>query len=351
MSLGPLMVDIEGTELTPADREILSHPLVNGVILFSRNYETTGQLTRLVQDIHSVRDPRLIVSVDHEGGPVQRFRDGFTHLPAAAQLGNLYRSDSQQALKLSRDTGWLMAIELRACGLDLSFAPVIDIEHNGSQVLRYRTYHDDPQVVAELAHQFMLGMQAAGMQATGKHFPGHGGVSGDSHQELPVDDRSYDDIYSRDILPFERMIHYGLAAIMPAHVIYPRVDSRPAGFSPVWIGEVLRRRLEFNGTIFSDDLSMAGAEYAGGYTERAEAALDAGCDILLICNNREGVEQVLDNLRIGAMPVLQTRIARLHGKTVDELSNFKSSQRWQRTASAIKLLYDEFPLEQELDLA
>lgn len=348
MSLGPLMVDVEGKELDPEDREILAQPLVGGVILFTRNYESREQLGRLIQQIHDVRHPRLIVAVDHEGGPVQRFRDGFTHLPASAQLGSLYRDDVDYALKLTRDVGWLLAIELRAVGVDISFTPVLDIEKKDSSVLKDRSYHSDPQVVAEMAHQLMLGMQEAGMQATGKHFPGHGGVSGDSHLELPVDDRSYEDIYVQDILPFERMIHYGLAGIMPAHVVYRQVDKNPAGFSRIWLQDVLRKRMEFTGVIFSDDLSMAGAHMVGGYPERAEAALEAGCDVLLVCNNRQGVVEVIDRLEPKPNPVLQMRIVRMHGKKVNELANYQNGTRWKNTVKAVRLIHDEYPMEQEL---
>jgi len=343
------MMDVAGFELSPEDKEMLSHPLVGGVILFTRNYELPEQLAQLVKEIHAIRDPQLIVAVDHEGGSVQRFRDDFTHLPAAAQLGHLYDHDSTRALELSCDVGWVLATELRALGVDHSFTPVLDIEKKGSSVLRGRTFHSDPQIVADLARRLMTGLQQAGMQATGKHFPGHGGVQGDSHEELPVDPRSYEDIYASDILPFERMIHYGLAGIMPAHVVYEQLDQMPAGFSRFWIQDVLRKRLEFTGIIFSDDLSMAGAHIVGGYTERAEAALEAGCDVLLVCNNRPGAIEVLDNIKPMANPALQMRIARMHGRHVDDVEDYQSSGRWQSTRDAIRLLQDEFPQEQELN--
>jgi len=349
MSLGPLMMDVAGCVLSQEDKEMLSHPLVGGVILFTRNYESPEQLAQLVSEIHSLRDPQLIVAVDHEGGPVQRFRDDFTHLPAAAQLGSLYDHDSARALELSGDVGWVLATELRALGVDHSFTPVLDIEKKDSSVLRGRTFHRDPQVVADLARRLMAGLQQAGMQATGKHFPGHGGVQGDSHDELPIDPRSYEDIYASDILPFERMIHYGLAGIMPAHVVYEQLDQFPAGFSRFWIQDVLRARLEFTGIIFSDDLSMAGAHMVGGYTERAEAALEAGCDVLLVCNNRPGAIEVLDNIKQTDNPVLQMRIAHMHGRHMDDVEGYQSSDRWRSTREAIRLLQDEFPQEQELE--
>lgn len=349
MSLGPLMLDVAGFELSPEDREILSHPLVGGVILFTRNYDSREQLAHLVEEIHAIRHPQLIVTVDHEGGPVQRFREEFTHLPAMAQLGRLYDHDAERAIRLTGEVGWVLATELRAVGVDHSFTPVLDIEKKGSSVLKGRTFHGDPQVVAELGRRLMSGLQDAGMQATGKHFPGHGGVSGDSHEELPVDSRSYEDIYASDILPFERMIHYGLAGIMPAHVVYDQLDNMPAGFSRFWIQEVLRQRLEFTGVAFSDDLSMAGAHLVGGYTERAEAAMEAGCDVILVCNNRDGVVEVLDNVKPRVNPVLQVRIAHMHGRKIAGIRKYRTSERWKAATNAIRLLQDEFPEEQELD--
>ena len=343
------MLDIQGVTLSPEDKEVLSHPLVGGVILFTRNYESLQQLTQLVSEVHALKNPQLIVTVDHEGGSVQRFRDGFTHLPAASQLGNLYEHDAEKALQLAADVGWLLATELRAVNIDHSFTPVLDVEQKASSVLRGRTFHRDPQIIAELAHRTMFGLQQAGMQATGKHFPGHGGVQGDSHEELPVDSRAYEDIYASDILPFERMIHYGLAGIMPAHVVYQELDTLPAGFSRFWIQEVLRTRLEFTGVIFSDDLSMAGAHVVGGYTERAEAALQAGCDVLLICNNRAGAIEVLDCLKVRDNPALQLRLAHMRGRHVESLANYQSSKRWQATREAIRLLQDEYPQERELE--
>jgi beta-N-acetylhexosaminidase len=350
MSLGPLMLDIAGKSLTPEDRDILQHPLVGGLILFTRNYESPEQLKHLVREIHALRDPPLIVAMDHEGGPVQRFRDGFTHLPAAGQLGRLYRHQPDKALMLARETGWLLAVELREVDIDISFAPVLDIEKKESRVLQDRTFHSDPQVVSDLAHQLMLGMREAGMQATGKHFPGHGGVIGDSHQELPIDNRQYDEIYQHDILPFEQMIHYGLAGIMPAHVVYRQVAPEAAGFSRYWIQDVLRRHLRFAGVVFSDDLSMAGAEIAGGYADRAMAATTAGCDVVLVCNHREGAVQVLDEMQYSQNPVMQSRIARMHGKATRETENYQENPRWQRAVREIRSLLEEHPVEMELNI-
>jgi len=314
MSLGPLMIDLAATELGAEERELLAHPLIGGVILFTRNYVNPEQLTALVAAIHAVREPQLLVAVDHEGGRVQRFREGLTRLPAAALFGELYERDARHARRLAETGGWLMAVELRSLGVDFSFAPVLDLNFGVSTVIGDRAFHRRPDVVAELAQAYMRGMQHAGMAATGKHFPGHGAVRADSHLELPIDTRRYEDILVDDLVPFERMIGNGIAAIMPAHVVYSQVDSRPAGFSPFWIKEVLRKRLGFQGVVFSDDLHMEAAGVAGDYVERAHAALQAGCDMALVCNDRAGAMQILDGLGPYNDPVAHMRLARMHGR-------------------------------------
>ncbi len=314
MSLGPVMLDVAGLTLDAEERERLCHPLVGGVILFSRNYASPEQVEALVQGIHALREPRLLVAVDHEGGRVQRFREGFSALPPAASLGALHARDPQRARRMAEACGWLMASELRAVGIDFSFAPVLDLDRGVSRVIGDRAFHRDPEVVADVAHAYMNGMSQAGMAATGKHFPGHGSVEADSHVALPRDERLFEDIFAEDVLPFERMVHYGLAGIMPAHVIYPRVDPQPAGFSRFWLQEVLRHRLGFQGAIFSDDLSMEGATVAGGLPERARAALDAGCDMLLVCNDPQGAARVLDALGGWDSPASHLRLARMHGR-------------------------------------
>ncbi len=314
MSLGPVMLDLQGVELTAEDRETLQNPLVGGVILFSRNYESPEQLAALISEIHLLRQPKLLVAVDHEGGRVQRFRSGFSRLPAVAQIGMHYKKDPRRAKKMAETAGWLMAAELRAVGVDFSFAPVLDIDYGQSEVVGDRAWHRDPQAVAELAHAYMIGMQSAGMPATGKHFPGHGWASADSHTAMPVDERRYEDIYPDDILPFERMINYGMAAIMPAHVIYRRCDEQPAGFSHFWLQEVLRKRLNFQGVIFSDDLSMEAAGAGGDFVERAEKALDAGCDMLLVCNHRSAALEILQGLKDRNDAASHSRLARMHGR-------------------------------------
>jgi beta-N-acetylhexosaminidase len=343
MALGPVMLGLDGLELTAEERDLLRHPLVGGVILFGRNYQSPEQVAALTTAIHALRQPRLLVAVDHEGGRVQRFRDGFTRLPAVRRLGEIYDQDRMRAKQLARITGWLMAAELRAVGVDFSFAPVLDLDHGVSGIIGDRAFHHDPEAVADLAHAYVSGMQKAGMEAVGKHFPGHGGIAADSHLELPVDPRAYDDLAGADLLAFERMIHYGLAALMPAHVLYPQVDDRPAGFSARWLKNILRGGLEFQGVIFSDDLDMAGAREAGAPPERARAALAAGCDMVLACNDRRAAVAILDNLRHPLDPVGQLRLIRLHGRGHLTVERLRRDPVWQRATHLVRD-YDAFPL-------
>jgi beta-N-acetylhexosaminidase len=314
LTLGPVMLDLAGSTLTAAERERLRHPHVGGVILFSRNYRAPEQIASLVREIHELREPRLLVAVDHEGGRVQRLREGFTRLPPLRRFGRLYDENPKRARRLAHTAGWLMAAELRAVDVDFSFAPVLDLDRGVSEVIGDRAFHASPDAVSELAMSYVAGMNEAGMAATGKHFPGHGGCRADSHVALPVDDRRFADIAIEDLVPFERLVENGLPGIMPAHVVYPHVDAQPAGFSRVWLQEVLRRRLGFQGIIFSDDLSMEGARGAGGMVERAELALAAGCDMVLVCNDAIGAEAVLQRLRPPEDAASQLRRVRMHGR-------------------------------------
>ena len=314
MPLGPVMLDLAGLELTAEERERLQHPLVGGVILFSRNYFSPPQAERLVQEIHVLREPQLLVAVDHEGGRVQRFREGFTALPPIRELGRIHEENAKRARRLAETSGWLMATELRAIGIDFSFAPVLDLDRGMSQVIGDRAFHSHPETVADLAHAYMLGMHHAGMAATGKHFPGHGAVAADSHLALPVDDRMLVDIQTEDMVPFERMIHFGVEGIMPAHVVYPRVDALPAGYSSIWLRKILREQLGFQGVIFSDDLSMEGAKVVGDVVARAKMALSAGCDMVLVCNDTAAADQVLEGLGEHDDPVSHLRLVRMHGR-------------------------------------
>ena len=313
MTLGPLMVDVAGLSLTAEDRDLLRHPLVGSVILFTRNYADPAQLQALVADIKSLRSPSLLVSVDHEGGRVQRFRKGFSVLPAARRIGQEFLFDHHQGVALARRMGWLMAAELRAVGIDFSFAPCVDLDYGVSAIIGDRAFHAEPDTVGQLAVATMLGMREAGMAATAKHFPGHGAVVADSHLALPVDTRSLADL-EPDIAPYRRLIANDLPAVMMAHVLFPKVDQVPASFSRRWVGEVLRGELQFQGVVFADDLSMAGAGAMGHIVARAEAALTAGCDILPVCNDRASVVQLLDGLRVELAPASQLRVVRMRGK-------------------------------------
>lgn len=291
MTRGPLMVDVGGLTLTAEDKEVLAHPEVGSVILFSRNVDTPRQIAELTAAMRAVR-PELWIAVDQEGGRVQRFREGFTRLPAMRQFGHQYDQDPAAALAAASACGELMAREVRAVGVDFSFAPVLDLDVGVSGVIGDRAFHTDPAAATALVRAFMQGMKAAGMMTIGKHFPGHGSVAADSHFALPVDDRSWAEIDAYDLQPFRALAHE-LDGIMPAHVVYPQVDPLPAGFSSFWLKTVLREQLGFKGLIFSDDLCMEGAAGIGSMAERRDLALAAGCDVVLICNNRDAVLGVL----------------------------------------------------------
>jgi len=296
--MGPIMLDVLGTSLTPEDKELLQHPLVGGLILFTRNFESVAQVSALVSDIRQVTHDKFLIAVDHEGGRVQRFREGFSQIPAMGTLWTMTNENMVEAQALAMQCGVLMALEVQSIGIDISFAPVLDV--NGiSAVIGDRGFHQQPEHVAMLASSFIAGMHHVGMKATGKHFPGHGSVAEDSHIALPIDVRSHSEVEGFDLLPFKTLIAAGkLDALMPAHVIFPDVDNNAVGFSSLWLKEILRKKLGFDGVIFSDDLSMEGAARIGGYTERAEAAQQAGCDMLLLCNNRTGCIEVIDNANI-----------------------------------------------------
>lgn len=337
MGLGPVMLDIEGTSLTASARERLTHPCTGGVILFTRNFVSVEQISALCEEIHALRDPHLLIAVDHEGGRVQRFREGFTRLPAAASLGKGFDKNRIMGLQLAEKAGWLMAAELRAVGVDFSFAPVLDLAHGLSGIIGDRAFHHHPDVVVQLAQAYIRGMGHAGMQAVGKHYPGHGGVREDSHLTLPIDPRDFDDIAKHDLRPFARLSDGSLAGIMPAHVLYNHVDARPAGFSRLWLKQVLRQKLGFTGAIFSDDLSMAGAELAGNYAARANAALDAGCDMLLVCNHPDGANEVLCALEHREPdPVSQVRLTRMHGLGRSMgMKRLRRQVEWMNAVSAL----------------
>jgi beta-N-acetylhexosaminidase len=348
MSLGPIMLDLASLQISAEEREMLLHPLVGGVILFTRNYESPEQLQQLVSDIHSLRDPHLLVAVDHEGGRVQRFRHGFTELPPASVFGKIFNDDKKRGKHLAETCGWLMAAELRALGIDFSFAPVLDLDFGKSTVIGDRAFHRNPEAVGELAISYMLGMRRAGMVATGKHFPGHGAVVPDSHIDMPVDERSFEDIYAEDVKPFGRLIRGGLGGIMPAHVIYAAVDDKPACFSSYWLKNILRERLGFQGVIFSDDLTMQGAHVMGDIVERGEAALAAGCDMVLVCNHPDESVRLLDNLKAHDDPVAHVRLARLHERHNIDRESLQQDPAWQAAVAVADELQGQATGELEL---
>jgi beta-N-acetylhexosaminidase len=312
--IGPLMADIAGLSLTADDREALRHPLVGGVILFARNYSEPEQLRALCAELAALKQPRLLLAVDHEGGRVQRFRVGFSRIPAMGSLGRMYQEAPTKALEEARAHGVTISRELGAYGIDLCFAPVLDRDVGVSQVIGDRAFAADiPQIVA-LARAFRAGLQEAGLAATGKHFPGHGAVSADSHTDLPVDRRAFAEIEATELAPFRALIDDGIESLMMAHVRYSTVDDTPASLSRRWIQGVLRRQLGYNGAVFCDDLSMAGAKVAGSIEERAMLALDAGCDMLPVCNDRAALLKLLDQLRVRPRKIGDARLQRLYAR-------------------------------------
>ncbi|MEP6702258.1 MAG: beta-N-acetylhexosaminidase [Betaproteobacteria bacterium] len=314
MPNGPVMLDLSGgasDSLAAEDRERLCHPLVGGVIHFARHYQSPEQLRALNLEIHALREPALLIAVDHEGGRVQRFREGFTAIPPMRTLGELWDSDPDAAGDQAKLYGRTMADELTRHGIDFSFAPVLDLDYGGSSVIGDRAFHRDPRAIARLATALIRGMRDGGMASVGKHFPGHGFVVADSHAETPIDDRSLETIERDDLVPFIELIRAGLDAVMPAHVIYPAVDAQPAGFSHRWLQDILRGRLRFDGMIFSDDLGMAGAHGAGDMRARADLAVSAGCDMVLVCNDLPAADALLASWQPFAAPDLQRRTDRL----------------------------------------
>ncbi|MBD8480325.1 beta-N-acetylhexosaminidase [Pseudomonas coleopterorum] len=324
---GSLMVDVAGTWLTAEDRHLLRQPEVAGLIIFARNIEHPRQVRELTAAIRAVR-PELILAVDQEGGRVQRLRQGFVRLPAMRELAH-----HADAVGLAEHCGWLMAAEVLAVGLDLSFAPVLDLDHGHSAVVGTRAFEGDPERATALAGAFIRGMNAAGMAACGKHFPGHGWAEADSHVAIPTDERSLEQIRACDLVPFARLAGQ-LAAVMPAHVIYPQVDGNPAGFSRRWLQDILRGELGFEGVIFSDDLSMAGAHVVGDAASRIEAALSAGCDMGLVCNDRAAAELALSAAqRMGVQP--SPRIAAMRGQAFANVE-YRQHPRWQQATAALR---------------
>ncbi len=329
MSLGPVMLDVEGLSLSPADRDLLREPAVGGVILFARNFESAEQVTDLVAEIRALRRPPLLIAVDHEGGRVQRFRDGFTEIPPMRRIGLEFDRDPDAGRQAAREAGWLIAAELRAVGIDLCFAPCVDLDWGVSEVIGDRAFHRKPDIVAELANAFARGLRSAGMAAVAKHFPGHGAVVADSHLKLPVDRREYGVILD-DMRPYERLVTTGaIAGVMLAHIVYEKIDAQPAGFSEYWINRELRSRIGFGGAVFSDDLSMKATERYGSMAERARLSLAAGCDMILVCNDRDAAHEAVRALSDYSNPLSLVRLARLHGTGGQPREALLASDEWQ----------------------
>ncbi|MFI4889961.1 MAG: beta-N-acetylhexosaminidase [Steroidobacterales bacterium] len=334
MSLGPLMVDIAGTELCAEDRDLLVHPLIGSVLLFSRNYRSREQVAALTESIRALRTPSLLVAVDHEGGRVQRFREQFTRLPAARALGRRFDGDQRDGLAMAQTAGWLMAAELRSVGVDFSFAPCVDLDFGVSEIIGDRAFHSDADAVGSLAIAYMTGMREAGMAATAKHFPGHGAVTADSHVALPVDRRVFADLEA-DLRPYRMLVANLLPAIMAAHVVFPQVDALPASLSHRWLTGILRGELGFHGCIFADDLTMAGAAVFGDSLARARLAAAAGCDVLPICNDRKAVQVVLDHFKPEVVnPASQARLVHMRGRGAWP-AKLGADERWQAAVARL----------------
>ena len=323
------MLDIEGLSLSPADRDLLREPAVGGVILFARNFEAADQVADLVAEIRALRRPPLLVAVDHEGGRVQRFREGFTVMPPMRRIGREYDRNAEAGRSAARDAGWLIASELRAVGIDLCFAPCVDLDWGISDVIGDRAFHRKAEAVADLANAFSRGLRSAGMAAVAKHFPGHGAVLLDSHLALPVDRREYGVILD-DMRPYERLVSTSsIAGVMLAHIVYEQIDPLPAGFSEYWIQSELRARIGFGGAVFSDDLSMKATEAYGSMGERARRALEAGCDMILVCNDRSAAHEAVEALNEYTNPLSLVRLARLHGTGQQLRETLLASDEWQ----------------------
>ena len=341
--IGSLIIDLEGPQLLPEEKELFAHPLIGGVILFARNYQSRQQLKSLCQSIRSTRSSPLLIMVDQEGGRVQRFIHEFTRLPPMIKFGELFDKNPQQACADVKECAWLMATELLSAHVDLSLAPVLDLQKNLNQAIGDRAFHSDPQTVIKLALAFIAGMREAGMAATIKHFPGHGSVQLDSHHKLPNDLRRLDEVEQEDMLPFTAIIRQNVEAVMSSHIIFPNIDSCLVSYSRYWLKIILREKLGFSGIVLSDDLNMEGANISSNYDERVKAAKEAGCDFTLVCNNRKGVVQVVDRLPKQFYFVESEKWQALQGR----LGQALESERWQIAKERITKFNNEGKINAE----
>ena len=337
LPFGPVMIDVAGLTLTDIEKEIINHPNTGAIILFARNFADPEQMTDLITEIRAARNGTILIAVDQEGGRVQRFQNGFTRLPPAA----CYADFPDDTARLAHSAGWLMAAELLAIGVDFSFAPVLDVDCGISTIIGNRAFAQDEYQAARLASSFRKGMNEAGMAAVGKHFPGHGAIAQDSHLTLPIDERDLNSIRAKDLVPFQRLINEGLEGIMPAHVVYPQIDTQPAGFSAIWIKQILRQELGYEGVVFSDDLSMEGASVAGNFKDRARLALQAGCDMVLVCNNPEAAIQVLESTPIEENAAREKRLSNMIGKPQIKLPQLLKTEKWQTLSKQISCITEK----------
>ncbi|MES2142759.1 MAG: beta-N-acetylhexosaminidase [Pseudomonadota bacterium] len=339
--MGSIFLDLTGLELSPEEREILKHPQVGGIVFFSRNYESSRQLHDLILQVHTASTKQLLLTVDQEGGRVQRFLTEFTPLPSLGKIGELYEKSPSTAITFAKTHGWLMASELLAVGIDLSFAPILDLDKGLNQVIGKRSFHSDPNIVTELAFAIIQGIKSAGMHTVGKHFPGHGSVITDTHTHLTVDNRNYETIEKNDLVPFAKL-NTVLDAVMASHIVYSRVDSQPCGFSSVWLQTILREKLNFSGAIFTDDLSMNAVANLGDISERVELALQAGCDGLLICNNRKDAISALEYLESVASKKVYSdqRLQKLLPRRTLDASTLQQTTVWRNAVNLLNKLND-----------
>jgi beta-N-acetylhexosaminidase len=334
-AVGPLVFDLLGKELSGEEKEILNHPAVGGLIFFARNYESPEQITQLCGAVRAARKQPILICVDQEGGRVQRFREGFTRIPCMGDIGKHYDAAPEKALTLATACGWVMAAELLNVGVDLSFAPVLDIDLKINPAIGNRAFHQQHAVIVALAKALTAGMRAAGMAAVGKHFPGHGSVLIDSHVDLPIDTRPFDEIAEADMPPFVEMIRHGIEGLMAAHILFSAVDSTAVGFSHKWLQDILRQQLKFSGIVFSDDLSMEGGKIAGDHPQRVEAALKAGCDIALLCNNRDAFVKTLDIINLDNYNLEESKVAPLRGNLSLIQPPLNNSKLWREKSNLI----------------